>query len=279
MFQGIALRIRRLAVVGLVAGGTVALASCGISPRQEVELGGQYAAEINRQLPLVQDAQVNHFVNELGRELARHADRPQIGYTFYVVNIDAVNAFAVPGGYVYVNRGLVERAATLAELAGVLAHEIAHVDLRHGAEQLERQQRTGIGLTALYVLLGRTPGTLERAAVDVGATAVFARYSREAEREADAMAIRYLVAARIDPMGLVTFFGTLLEEQRRQPSMVEQWFSTHPLAEERVAETRRLVMQLPREQLRGVVVNTAAFDAAKARLRRYPAPPRQFRAH
>jgi predicted Zn-dependent protease len=253
-----------------------ALVACSISQQEEIQLGRQYAAEINRELPIVEDAAVNRYINLVGDRIARQGKR-NIDYTFYVANTDAVNAFAVPGGFVYVNRGLIERTSNLAELAGVMAHEIAHVEERHGAEQLERMQRANLGLNLAYILLGRAPGTLERAAVQIGGAAIFASYSRSAEREADDVAVPLLVAAGIDPNGLVTFFKKLLEERESRPSTVEQWFSTHPLTEDRIAEVRNEIRQIPPATLRNLTVNTDQYEDMKARLRRYPAPPAQFR--
>src|SRR5690606_21936667 len=139
-------RLRTVAQrAGLVAalGGTAVVGGCAsaasISPQQEAQLGAQYAAEINQQLPIVQNSAVHSYINELGRSIASRVD-PRLNYTFYVVNSDQVNAFAVPGGYIYVNRGLIERAESMSELAGVLGHEIGHVVERHGLEQMARQQ-------------------------------------------------------------------------------------------------------------------------------------------
>lgn len=266
-------RIRRGIVYGLVAAASSLVASCSVSQQQEIELGRQYAAEINRQLPLVEDPVVNRYINLLGDRLARQGTR-NLNYSFYVVNTDAVNAFALPGGFVYVNRGLIERTSNLAELAGVMAHEIAHVEERHGAEQIERMQRANLGLSMAYILLGRAPSGLERAAIEVGGAAIFANYSREAEAEADEVAVRMLVQSGIDPNGLVTFFKKLLDERQRQPSIFEQWFSTHPLTEDRIAATRDLIRRLPAATTRNLTVTSAQYDEMKARLRRYPAPSR-----
>lgn len=268
-------RLRGLAVPGLVAGATV-LGACAISQREEIQIGRQYAAEVNRELPIVEDPVVNRYVNLLGDRIARQGAR-NIDYTFYVVNTDAVNAFALPGGFVYVNRGLIDRTDNLSELAGVIAHEVGHVEERHGVEQIERMQRANLGLSLAYVLLGRTPGGLERAGIQVAGAAIFAGYSRAAENEADAVAVRLLTRAGIDPNGLVTFFQELLEERRRRPTIVEQWFSTHPLTEDRIANTQALIRQLPPAQTRNLIVNSEQFTSMKARLRQYPPPPPQFR--
>ncbi|MBI4544003.1 MAG: M48 family metalloprotease [Gemmatimonadetes bacterium] len=268
-------RLRSAAALSFFAAAGLTT-GCALSTREEVALGRQYAAEVNRQLPIVQDPALERYINLLGDRIARQGGR-KLDYTFYVVNIDAVNAFALPGGFVYLNRGLIERTDNLAELAGVVAHEVAHVEERHGAEQLERVQRANLGLTLAYVLLGRAPSGVERAAIEVGGAAVFARYGRDAEREADALAVKLLPRAGIDPNGLITFFRELLAERERQPSVLEQWFSTHPLTEERIAETRELIRQQGLEDPR-LIVNTEQYEAFKARLKDYPPPPPEFRA-
>ncbi|MGH7446906.1 MAG: M48 family metallopeptidase, partial [Longimicrobiales bacterium] len=229
--------------LALVAGST-AVGACGISRQQEVQMGQEYAAEINRQLPMVNDASVNQYINNLGRSIAQRGNR-QYNYNFYVVNAAQINAFAVPGGHVYVNRGLVERTRNMAELAGVLAHEIAHVEHRHGVEQMEKMQAANIGLTLGYVLLGRAPSGIEEAAIGIGGNLYFARHSRGAENEADAMAVPLLANSGINPNGLTSFFNVLLSDQQRSPSSVAQWFSTHPLTQDRIENTQSYINRLP----------------------------------
>ena len=261
-------RVRRYIAVGLLA-GTAGTAACAISTQQERELGAQYASEINRELPIINDATVNRAINVLGDEIARHGRRG-IDYTFYVVNSNQVNAFAVPGGFVYVNRGLIERTTDFTELAGVLAHEIGHVEERHGVEQMERMQRANLGLNVAYILLGRAPSGLESAAINIGGSAIFARYSREAENEADAVAIPLLLAARIDPRGLVSMFQKLLSEQNRNPNAVAQWFSTHPTTQDRIAATQANISRLSSSQLRNLRTTSSTYNTLKSRLGQLP---------
>jgi predicted Zn-dependent protease len=268
-------RVRRPAAA-LALGGSLAVGGCApaINTQQEVQLGAQQAAQINRQLPLVRDAAVNNYINQLGSSIARGADPRGIRYQFYVVNSDQVNAFAIPGGHVYVNRGLIERADNVSELAGVLGHEIAHVTERHGIEQWQRAQRANQGLSLLYgVLLGRRPGTVERVGVQAAGGAVFAHYGRDAEREADLRGIEFVTRAGIHPRGMVTFFQELLAERRRNPSRLEQWFSTHPLTEERIANTSQAIasMRLPAN----LATDSRAFQSFRARVRGLPAAPRR----
>jgi len=263
---------RRSALLALTAGSAVTAGACGISTQQEIQLGQQYSAEINRQLPMVNDAGVLNYINNLGQSIAMHGNR-QFGYRFYVVNADQINAFAIPGGHVYVNRGLIERTRNMSELAGVLAHEIAHVEHRHGVEQMEQMQSANLALTLGYVLLGRAPSGLEEAAINVGGSLYFARHSREAENEADASAVTLLANAGISPQGLPTFFNVLLSDRQRSPSSVEQWFSTHPLTEDRIANTQAYINRLP-ANMRDGRTNDSGFSAMKSRLSRYPQPPR-----
>jgi predicted Zn-dependent protease len=265
----LALSFRRTAAVAALGGATLA-GGCApaVTTQQEVQLGADYSRQINRQLPLVRDAATINYVNNLGRSIARNADPRGIQYTFYVVNSDAVNAFAIPGGHIYVNRGLIERTDNMSELAGVLAHEIGHVVERHGITQVQRAQNANTLLSVLYgVLLRRPPSTVERAGIQVGGSAVFAGYGRDAEREADRVAIGYLVRTGINPQGMVSMFQELLEERRRAPSRVEQWFSTHPLTEERVANTQAALQATPGATSAGLVNDTREFQNFRARVR------------
>ncbi len=274
MSQALARTFRRVAVVGCLAGAGVA-AGCApqVSTQQEVQLGADYSAQINRQLPMLNDQATLSFVNQIGQQMAAIADPRGIRYHFYVVNSDVVNAFALPGGYVYVNRGLIERADNLSEFAGVLAHEIGHVAERHSIEQLQRAQNANLGLSVLYgVLLGRNPSGVEQAGIQVGGSAVFAGYGRDAEREADAVGVGYMVRAGYNPNGMASFFEELLSMQQRQPSRVQQWFSTHPTTQERVNNTRAIIAQTPGANNTRLTNDTQAFQRFKARVASLPAP-------
>ncbi len=267
--------LRRTLALGLVAGST-GVAACGIGTQQEIEMGQQYAAEINRQLPIVDDPVIHRYINELGTRIQRQPGNRDIPYTFYVVNINEVNAFAVPGGFIYLNRGLIERTENMSELAGVLGHEIGHVEARHSVQMLERMQAAQAGVAIASVLLGAQPEGLTGLAVDVGATAYFAHHSREAENEADAIAVRLLPGAGIDPGGIVTFFRKLMDEQQRAPSRVEQWFATHPLTEDRIVNTRDMIRALPPERVANLQVTSQEYRNFRNRVTQLPPPPAQF---
>lgn len=265
---------RTAAVAALCGAGAAAGCAPQVSTQQEVALGADYSAQINRQMPMLNDQATLSYVNQLGSQLAAIADPRGIRYHFYVVNSDVVNAFALPGGYVYVNRAIIERSDNVSELAGVLAHEIGHVAERHSIEQLQRAQNANLGLNVLYgVLLGRAPSGVEQAGIQVGGSAVFAGYTRDAEREADRVGVAYLVRAGYNPNGLATFFEELLSLQQRQPSRVEQWFSTHPTTQERVANARAIIAATPGAQNASLTTDNRAFQNIRARVTSLPAPP------
>ncbi len=246
-----------------------ALAACGggsVSLQEEAELGAAFAVEVQREMPLIRDPAAVAALNRFGDALVARADSTGRDYTFYLVDSPEVNAFAVPGGHIFVNRGLIESADQASEFAGVLGHEIAHVTERHGIEQMKKQQGAGTLISLIYVILGRDPGIVEQVAIQAGGAAVFARYGREAEREADQRAIQTLPAAGYDPEGVATFFETLLEQQQRQPGLLDSWFASHPTSQERVQNARTLIgtLNVDRERL---IDDTREYQAFRARVR------------
>jgi beta-barrel assembly-enhancing protease len=247
-------------------------AACGISTQQEVQMGAEYATQINAQLPIVQDAEINRYVNVLGDSIANLADNRGLDYHFFVVNAPEINAFAVPGGFIYVNRGLIDRTQNLSQLAGVLGHEIAHVVRRHSVKQMEKAQGANIGLVLGCTLLNVCGSQAAQAAINIGGSALFAKFSRDDEREADEEGIKYVVRTGISPQGIPDMFRILLAERQRNPSGVEGWFSTHPGEEERVRETEARIAQIDPAILRTLTTNTNNFSAFKARVRSLPAP-------
>ena len=246
-----------------------ALAACGggVSLREEAELGAAYAAEVQRQVPVITDPAAVAALNRMGDRLASRADSTGREYTFYLVDSPEVNAFALPGGHIFVNRGLVETADQAAEFAGVLGHEIAHVTQRHGIEQMKKRRGAGTLVTLVYVILGREPGLAEQIAIEAGGAAVFARYGREAEREADQRAVHTLPAAGYDPEGVATFFEDLLRQQAREPGLLDTWFSTHPTSQERVQNARAMIRTLGVDHAR-LADDTPEYQAFRARVRR-----------
>jgi predicted Zn-dependent protease len=263
-----------LSRLGAGAALAAALTGCLASTQQEVEMGQQYAAQLNQQLPLVRDAEVNRYINVLGDSIARVADGRGLDYTFYVVDSPEINAFAVPGGFIYINRGLIERSENLAQLAGVLGHEIGHVTERHSMEQMRDAQRAEGGLTLVCVLTGACNNQAVGTAVNVVGTAVFAGFSRDDENEADRVGVEFVTRAGINPNGIPAMFRNLLEERQRSPSSVDSWFSTHPLEEDRIANTEAIIGEINPTVLRSLTTDTQSFQAFKRRVRALPPSPR-----
>ena len=233
-------------------------------------MGADYANQINAQVPLVRDPEVNRYLSVLGNQMARVSGVTDLQWNFYIVDSREVNAFAVPGGYVYINRGLIERTDRLDEVAGVLAHEIAHVTERHSVEQMEKAQKAEVGVTLACILTGVCGGQVAGAAINIAGGAVFARFSRQAETEADLVGFDMLVRAGISPQGMATMFEKLLEERRSRPGGVEAWFATHPLEEDRLAAVQARIAQIPAAQLSQLTRNTTNFTSFKRRLQGLP---------
>ena len=253
----------------------VSLTACGVSQQQEVAMGTQYAQQINAQLPIVDDAELNRYINVLGDSIARLADNRELDWHFYIVDAREVNAFAVPGGFIYVNRGLIERTAEMDELAGVLGHEIGHVTRRHSVKQMEKANNANIGVTLACVLTSICNSDAAQAAIQVGGAAVFARFSRQDEAEADAEGIKNTVRANISPEGIPTMFEKLLQERQRSPAGVEAWFLTHPLEEDRISSTRAQIAQIDPAVRRTLTRDSQRYQQFKARLASLPPSPVQ----
>lgn len=251
----------------------ITLAACGVSTQQEVQLGAQYAQQINAQLPIITDPEVVRYINVLGDSIARLSDDRNLEWHFYVVDSKEVNAFAVPGGYIYVNRGLIERADRMDQLAGAMGHEIGHVIKRHSIKQMEKQQtgQVAVGLGCVLLRACESQGAQEL--INVGATAVFAKFSREDEAEADAVGVQNVVRAGIDPRGIPELFEKLLEERRVRPDAVSAWFQTHPLEEDRIQATNALIQRIDPVILNSLTKDSQNFHTFKQRLQSLPPSP------
>src|SRR4051812_28682356 len=157
---------------------------CGVSTQQEIEIGQSNVQQINQQLPIIQDAEANRYINVLGDSIARLTDRPDLPWTFYIVNSPEINAFAVPGGFIYVNRGLIEKAQTMSQLAGVLGHEIGHVVKRHSVKQMGQMNAANIGVGLACVLTSVCNSQVAQVGINAAGSAIFAKFSRDDEKEA-----------------------------------------------------------------------------------------------
>lgn len=204
-----------------------------VSRDQEWELGRELAAEIRQQAEVVEDPMVQKFIDQMGGRIVgvtELADRP---WEFHVIRDSSVNAFNIPGGHVFVNTGLISAARTPSELAGVVAHEVAHGVARHSTERMTK----AYGVNLIFSLVaGERVTILEQIAGQLLGAGAMAKFSRDDEREADRFGLDYMAGAAYDAAGMADMFETMLSLRQRRPNMVEQFFSTHPLTEERVAE-------------------------------------------
>jgi predicted Zn-dependent protease len=251
----------------------VLLAGC-VSQSREQELGDLMAAEINAQLPLIADPLLNIYVNDLGRGIADVSGRPALDYRFYIIDSRTVNAFALPGGHIYITRGLINRTRTGPELAGVLAHEIGHVAARHGVQKLERHLRTGSLVALMYqFILGGEPDLLRSNSLRLAGTLWNASHSREDEEEADRLAVDYLLDSRIDPEGIVTLLETLLEEEVADSGVVAAWFSTHPMTASRIRIAEREIDDEMTDDHPPPDRELSSYPAFMRRISALPPPP------
>jgi Zn-dependent protease with chaperone function len=244
------------------------------SVQQDIDLGRQSAVEAEKQLTLLNDRATNNYLNRIVRRLALHAPGAKFPYTIKAVNANEINAFALPGGPMYVNRGLILAARSEAELAGVLAHEMAHVAMRHGTHQASKSYLTKGGLGLLGGLFGRPSGSssqIVRAIGGVGLNAVFMKFSRDDEYEADRIGTQMMVKAGFDPLAMATMFEMLQAQQSREPGKLEQFFSSHPPAADRGQRIRQMAASLGTGQ--PTVVGN--LDRVKSRLTRLGTAPSQ----
>jgi beta-barrel assembly-enhancing protease len=265
------------ALAAVVMAGT--LTGClSISRQQEADMGLNYAQQINAQLPIVRDPEVNAYITRLGDSLAVLVDDEGRNWRFSIVDDPEINAFAVPGGYIYVNRGLIMRAQTLSQLAGVVGHEIAHVTRRHSVKQMEKGRKVGIGATAVCLL---QPSFCQAGGGDllnVAGGAVMAKFSRGDETEADREGLRYIMRAGIDPRGLPEMFEIMLAESRAKGRDGGGGFlASHPAEADRIAATRAMIAALPAGSLDGLTRDTPGFQRFKARLASLPQTPKPGR--
>lgn len=262
--------VRRITAAFLM----VFASACAVSQQQEVELGASTAQQVAAQLPLVRDAASLSYINALGNRLASVTDDRNLTWHFNIVDSREINAFAVPGGWIYVNRGLIEKANNMSELAGVLGHEIGHVTRRHSVQQMQQAQGANVGLALACTLTRVCESGATRAAINVGGSALFAKFSRSDEREADAEAVTTTIKAGISPLGIPTMFQTLLNERQNNPSRLEAFFATHPLEESRITDTRNQINQYSPGEIQGLTRDTQEFQNFKRRLMSLPAPRR-----
>jgi predicted Zn-dependent protease len=230
-----------------------------ISLDKEMALGKQLAAEVEKSSKLITDPVITEYVNRLGQNLVRNSDA-KVPFTIKVIDSDDINAFALPGGYFYVNTGLILAADEEAELAGVMAHEIAHVAARHGTEQYTKAQLFNYASIPL-IFVGGGIGY----GISLLVPLQFLQFSRSAEREADYLGVQYAYKTGYDPTAFISFFEKIKAQEKHKPGRLAKAFSTHPPTDDRIRKSQEEIEKILPDRPQ-YVLNTSEFDKVKARL-------------
>jgi len=233
----------------------------------EIAMGKSYAQEVERSAKMIDDPVVTEYVNRVGQNLVRNSDA-KVPFTIKVIDTDVVNAMALPGGFFYVNSGLILRADSEAELAGVMSHEIAHVAARHGTRNQTKGEIAQLATIPLIMLgPGGWAGYGLYEGLNFAVPMSFLKFNRDAEREADYLGLQYMYKTGYDPNAFVTFFEKIEADEKHQPGTIPKLFSTHPPTPDRVVSIQKEIENvLPsRDQY---IVTTSEFDSVKARLRK-----------
>jgi predicted Zn-dependent protease len=243
-------------------GSSALLAITLISVPQEIQIGREQNVQVRKRVAEVRDREVTAYVARIGQRLAKAAPGAKYPYSFQVADAADINAFSLPGGPVWINRGVLRAAGNESQVAGVLAHEIAHIAQRHAADQLTKTLLAKWSLGVLGAMLGNAGGAgTAQAAGAMMANGVFLKFSRDDERDADRVGLQIMTRAGWDPRGMIELFDVLRREAARDPGAVEVFFSTHPSPQDRIA-------QLTAAAARGRrgVRDTPAFRSMKARV-------------
>jgi predicted Zn-dependent protease len=232
------------------------------SLEKEIALGKQLAQQVERQSKVINDPVVSEYVNRVGQNLVRNSDA-KVPFTIKVIEDPTVNAFALPGGFFFVDSGLILKADTEAELAGVMAHEIAHVAARHGTRQATRGEIAQLATIPLIFMGGAAAyGIYEASGLLVPMT--FLHFQRGFEAEADYLGVQYMYKAGYDPTAFVDFFEKIQTDEKRKPGSVSKLFSTHPMTDDRVVKSQKEISDLKAKP--EYVVTTSEFNDVKGRL-------------
>ncbi|HLH16260.1 MAG TPA: M48 family metallopeptidase [Bryobacteraceae bacterium] len=235
------------------------------SLEKEIALGKQLAQEVERQSKVIDDPVIAEYVNRVGQNLVRNSDA-KVPFTIKVLDTEEVNAFALPGGFFFVNSGLILKADCEAELAGVMAHEIAHVAARHGTRQATKGELAQIGMIAASIVV---PYTMAGYGAMQGANLLipmgFLKFSRSMEAEADFLGLQYMYKAGYDPTSFVDFFEKIQTMEKKKPGSVSKLFASHPMTDDRIKKAQDEIQKdlKPKPEY---VVNTSEFNDVKARL-------------
>jgi len=229
----------------------------------EIKIGKQYSMQVEQSVKLVQDPVVNEYVNRIGQNLVRNSDA-QVPFTIKVIDSDEINAFALPGGFFYVNSGLILAADEEAELAGVMAHEISHVCARHGMRQMTRANWANIGTIPL-IFIGGGIGYGIYEAAGLGLPLTFMKFQRNFEAEADYLGLQYMYKTGYDPQAFISFFEKIQAKEKKKPGSIAKAFASHPQTPDRIeASQKEIATILPAKAQ--YIVSTSEFDDVKARL-------------
>jgi predicted Zn-dependent protease len=230
----------------------------------EIKMGKQYAMMVEQTARMVQDPVVNEYVNRIGQNLVRNSDA-KVPFTIKVIDSDEINAFALPGGFFYVNSGLILAADEEAELAGVMAHEIAHVAARHAMQQMTRMQYANMATIPL-IFVGSW-GIYEAAsmAINLALPLTFLKFSRNFESEADFLGVQYMYKSGYDPQAFITFFEKVEAKDKKKPGTLARAFSSHPPTPDRITRTQEEIKKILPTQPE-YILSTSEFDSVKARL-------------
>lgn len=257
----------RVALTVAIGSGSVAAFQL-VSVKDEIEIGRQAQQEVRRETPQVRDARVREYISDLGTALAQHASGAQYPYSFSTADYAELNAFALPGGPVWVHRGILAVADNESQVAGVIAHEIAHIAERHAARQITKGTVANGLLGLLGAVLGNEGAGAAAAQMAAGVTAnsVMLKFSRDDERAADRVGVDIMSRAGYDTRGLVEFMRILGAQQGRSPGSVAQFLSTHPAPQSRIRDLEQLVAANPGGRRR----TSAQFSEVKRRLAQLP---------
>jgi len=229
----------------------------------EIRMGKQYAQQVEASVKLIQDPVITEYVNRIGQNLVRNSDA-QVPFTIKVIDSDEINAMALPGGFFYVNSGLILAADEEAELAGVMAHEIAHVAARHITRQMTRGNWANIGTIPL-IFVGGGIGYAVRSAAGIGLPMTFVTFQRGFEAEADYLGLQYMYKTGYDPQAFISFFEKVQAQEKKKPGTLAKAFSTHPQTPDRISKSQEEISKILPARAE-YTVTTSEFDQVKARL-------------
>jgi predicted Zn-dependent protease len=233
------------------------------SIESEIRMGKEYAQQVEASVKLIQDPVITEYVNRVGQNLVRNSDA-QVPFTIKVIDSDEINAMALPGGFFYVNSGLILAADEEAELAGVMAHEIAHVAARHITRQMTRGNWANIGTIPL-IFVGGGIGYAVRSAAGIGLPMTFVTFQRGFEAEADYLGLQYMYKTGYDPQAFISFFEKVQAQEKKKPGTLAKAFSTHPQTPDRISKSQEEISKILPARAE-YTVTTSEFDQVKARL-------------